>query len=44
VEVPPGWHGWLLERLLARTIEANIDDSLRQLKRHAETRYAATEA
>jgi hypothetical protein len=29
---------------MSRTIAANIDESLRRLKRHAEARYAATEA
>jgi hypothetical protein len=32
-----------LERLLSRAIEANIDDSLRRLKRHAEARAQAAE-
>jgi polyketide cyclase/dehydrase/lipid transport protein len=36
---PPGWWGWFLETVGAKTIAASIDDSLQRLKRASERQY-----
>jgi len=33
---PPGWRGWLLERLLAGQFHGGVADSLARIKKAAE--------